>query len=407
MEKSIIVAIDPGTSKICTLVAQTENENSIRILGVGIEPSQGIRKGSVVDLPLAAGAIAKSIKKAERTSGLEVTDAIVSIAGSHISSMNNKATVGIVGGVVDQYDINRVQEAVRLITLPNNRLIIHPLQRTFSIDGVDGIRNPLNMHGTRLDLEAHIITGAASTIENMRQCVMTAEVDVSQFVLSPLADAEVLLTDIERQMGVVVCDIGGGTTGLAIYINGSVWHTNIVPVGGNHITNDISQAFHLPLSQAEEVKKIHGNALPEAIGDEEYFYCRTFGKDEAAKFSRKELSQIIGMRMEEIFQLILQEIKRSGFDNLLPAGMVLTGGTSLLPGIDVLGSKILGMPIRIAKPENMSGMIDQLDSPAYSTSVGLLYWALLMQESTVPSQNSTEKKSFGERIRKLLRYVLP
>lgn len=407
MEKSIVVAIDVGTTKICTLIAQIESENSIRILGVGIEPSQGIRKGTVVDIPLAANAIAKSVKKAERTSGLEITSAIVSVAGTHISSINNKATVGVVGGVIDQYDINRVLEAVRAIPIPHNRVIIHPLQRTFSVDGVDGIRSPLGMYGSRLDVEAHIITGSASSIENLRQCIMTAEIDVNQWVLNPLADGEVVLTDIEKQMGVLVCDIGGGTTDLAIYINGDVWHSNILPVGGNHITNDIAQAFHLPLTQAEEVKKMHGHTLPDYVGDEEYFYCRTFGREEAAKFSRKELAKIIRMRTEEIFQLVLQEVKRSGYDNLLPAGMVLTGGTSLLPGIDKLASDELKMPVRIAKPENITGMIDQLDGPAFSTSVGLLYWAMMMQETVEGQPKKKDMNDAMDKIRKFARYLLP
>lgn len=407
MEKSIVVAIDVGTTKVCTLIAQIEGENSVRILGVGIEPSQGIKKGTVVDIPLAANAIAESVRKAERTSGLEATNAIVSVAGSHISSINNKATVGVVGGVIDQYDVNRVLEAVRAIPIPHNRVIIHPLQRTFSVDGVEGIRSPIGMYGSRLDVEAHIITGAVSSVENLRQCIMTAEIDVSQWVLNPLADGEVVLSDIEKQMGVVVCDIGGGTTDLALYIDGDVWHTNSIAVGGSHITSDIAQAFHLPITQAEEVKKMHGHTLPDYIDEEEYFYCKTFGRNEAAKFSRKELAQIIHMRIEEIFQLVLQEIKRSGYDNLVPAGMVLTGGTALLPGIDELAASVLGMPVRIAKPENMTGMIDQLNSPAYSTSVGLLYWAMMMQEGTESQPKKQNVNEAIEKVKKFIKYLLP
>lgn len=407
MEKRIIVAIDVGTTKVCTLIAQIESENHIRILGVGIEPSQGIRKGSVVDIPLAASSIAESVRKAERTSGLEVTSAIVSVAGSHISSINNKATVGIVGGVIDHYDVNRVLEAVRAIPVPHNKVIIHPLQRTFSVDGVEGIRSPVGMFGSRLDVEAHIIIGSESSIENLRQCIMTAEVEVNQWVLNPLADGETVLTDIEKQMGVLVCDIGGGTTDLALYIDSDVWHTNVIPVGGSHITSDIAQAFHLPIGQAEEVKKLHGHALPDYIDEEEYFYCKTFGKNEAAKFNRKELAQIIHMRTEEIFQLVLQEIKRSGYDNLLPAGMVLTGGTALLPGIDELASNVLKMPVRIAKPENLTGMIDQLDSPAFSTSVGLLYWAMIMQESTETQSKKKNSNESIDKIKTFLRNLLP
>ena len=409
MEKdAIITAIDVGTTKICTLTAQVEDENNVRILGVGIEPTQGIRKGMVIDIPLAANSIALSIKKAERASGMQIDNAIVSIAGSHISSINNKATVGIVGKVISKEDVTRVQESVKAISIPNDRMILHTVQRTFSVDGIEGIRNPKGMYANRLDVEAHIITGDELSIENLRQCIMTAEVDVSQFVLNSLADASVLLTDIEKQMGVIICDIGGGTTDLALFINNDIWHTNVIAVGGNHITTDIAQAFHLPFAQAEEVKGMHGSALPQYVDSDEYFYCRTFGKDEAAKFSRKELANVINMRTEELFQLIMQEIKRSGYDNLLPAGMVLTGGTALLPGIDKLGSDVLGMPVRIAKPEKMTGMIDQLNSPAYSTAVGLLYWSMLVQESS-PEETAKGKTivTTGEKIKRFLRMLLP
>ena len=407
-QDAILTAIDVGTTKVCTLTAQVEDEQNVRILGVGIEPTQGIKKGMVVDIPLAANSIAMSIKKAERSSGLQIENAVVSVAGSHISSINNKATVGVVGGRISKEDVSRVLESVKAISIPSNRTIIHTIQRTFSVDGVEGIRSPKGMYGSRLDVEAHIITGSEASIENLRECIMTAEVDVNQFVLNSLADASVLLTDIEKQMGVIVCDIGGGTTDLAMFINNDIWHTNVIAVGGNHITADISQAFHLPAAQAEEVKKMHGCALPKYVDDEEYFYCRTFGKDEAAKFSRKQLAEVINMRTEEMFQLILQEIKRSGYDNLLPAGMVLTGGSALLPGIDKLGSDILGMPVRIAKPERMTGMIDQLNSPAYSTAVGLLYWSMVVQDSTAEETSKANTiVTAGDRVKKFLRLLLP
>lgn len=409
MEKdALITAIDVGTTKICTLTAQVIDDQNVRILGVGIEPTQGIRKGMVIDIPLAANSIALSIKKAERASGLQIDNAVVSIAGSHISSFNNKATVGIVGKVISKEDVARVLESVKAISIPNDRTILHTLQRTFTLDGTEGIRNPKGMYANRLDVEAHIITGDELSIENLRQCIMTAEVDVSQFVLNSLADASVLLSEIEKQMGVIVCDIGGGTTDLALFINNDVWHTNVISVGGNHITTDIAQAFHLPFSQAEEVKKMHGSALPQYVDDDEYFYCRTFGKDEAAKFKRKELANVINMRVEEMFQLIMQEIKRSGYDDLLAAGMVLTGGTALLPGIDKLGSQILGMPVRIAKPDKITGMIDQLNSPAFSTSVGLLYWSMLVHESSpedVAKANTIV--TTGDKIKDFIKSLLP
>ncbi|HEX2979267.1 MAG TPA: cell division protein FtsA, partial [Anaerolineaceae bacterium] len=237
MDEPIVVGIDIGTTKICTLVARVEGERNLRILGVGIEPSQGIRKGSVIDLAAASQSVARSIEKAERTSGLEINSALVSLAGSHVSSVNSRGVVGISGRAIDQEDVARALEAAQAVAIPHNREIIHVIQRGFTIDGQDGIRMPVGMHGFRLEVEAHIITAAAATVENLRQCVASSGVEVSQFVLNPLASAEVVLNETERQMGAVVCDIGGGTTDLAVYIDGDVWHTMVLAVGGNHITS--------------------------------------------------------------------------------------------------------------------------------------------------------------------------
>jgi cell division protein FtsA len=258
------------------------------------------------------------------------------------------------------------------------------------------------MHGYRLEVEAHIITAAEGTVENLRQCVGAAGVDVLQFVLNPLASGDVVLTDTERQMGVAVCDIGGGTTDLALYVDGHVWHTMVLAVGGNHVTNDIAHGLRLPISQAEEIKKKHGYALKSGVGAEEYFTTRAFGEDQPVQISRYDLAHIIEARVEEIFALTLQEIKRSGYDGLLPAGMVLTGGSSALPGIRQLASQVLGLPVRTAGPENLVGLVDQLKSPAYSTSVGLLRWAAAMTDDIPPSgRGRSRSHQKGESIMNL------
>jgi cell division protein FtsA len=272
------------------------------------------------------------------------------------------------------------------------------IQRGFTVDGQEGIRMPIGMHGYRLEVETHIITAAAATVENLRQAVASAGTHVSQFVLNPLASGEVVLSETEREMGVVVCDMGGGTTDLAVYINGDVWHTSVISVGGNHITSDIAHGLRLPHPEAEEIKLQHGHALQSAIGVEEYFLVRAFGEEDPVRVSRKDLVHIIEARVEEIFSLVLQEIKRSGYDGLLPAGMVLTGGASALPGIRELASQILGLPVQIAKPQNLTGMIDKLGSPAFSTSVGLLNWASLMSEF---SQETTTYRSSTKPIQQM------
>ena len=391
MDEPIVVGLDIGTTKICTLVARVEGENSLRILGVGIEPSQGIKKGTIVDMTAASQSILRSVEKAQRSAGLEVSSALVSLAGSHVSSVNSRGVVGIAGGVIDQSDVDRALEAAQAVAIPHNREIIHVIERGFIVDGQESIRTPVNMHGYRLEVEAHIITAAAATVENLRQCVESAGLQISQFVLNPLASAEVVLTENERNMGVVVCDIGGGTTDLAIYVDGDVWHTMVLAVGGNHLTNDIAHGLRLSPDTAEEVKKAHGHAIESEVGESETFTVQSFGEDKPVQVSRRELAGIIEARIEEIFQLVLQEIKRSGYDGLLPAGMVLTGGTSNLPGIRTLASRVLNVPVRVAKPENLVGLVDQLHSPAYSTSVGLLNWAVMMNDTMTTSRSRKPK----------------
>lgn len=380
MSDQILIGIDIGTTKICTIVAREENPGQMRVLGMGLEPSQGLRKGVVVDLEAAAQAVARSVEKAERTSGVEILSALVSLAGSNVSSVNSRGVVGVAGRVIDQDDVARAVDAARAVAIPHNREIVHVIQRGFNVDGQDGIRMPLGMHGYRLEIETHIITASSASVENLRQCVAAAGIEVSQFVLNPLASAEVVLTEAERQMGVVVCDIGGGTTDMAIYVDGDVWHTAVLAIGGNHITSDIAQVLHLPSTQAEEIKLQHGHAVPEEIDPQQFFNLRPFGDQEVVQSSHLELVQIIHARVEEIFGMVVQEIKRSGYDGLLPAGMVLTGGTSALPGIRTVASKVLGVPVRLAKPENLVGMTDKLESPAFSTTIGLLRWGTLMSE---------------------------
>jgi len=390
--EEIVVGIDVGTTKVCTLVGRMEDEKSVRIIGVGIEPSDGIRKGVIVDLAAATQAITNSVQRAEQTSGLEITSALVSLAGAHVSSINSRGAVAIPGGVIDASDVARALDQAGAIAIPHDREIVHVIQRGFSVDGQEGIKQPIGMHGNRLEVEAHIITASGATVENLRQCVGAAGVDIQNFVLNPLASAEVVLTEQERQMGVAVCDIGGGTTDLAIYVDGDVWHTMVLAVGGNHLTQDIAHGLRLPVSQDEDVKKQQGHAVRSEIGAEEYFSIRPFGEDHPVRINRQDLAHIIEERTAEMFSLIMQEIKRSGYDGLLPAGMVLTGGTSALPGIRRVANEVLDMPVRTAQPENLKGMVDRLNSPSYSTSVGLLYWALAMHENDL-SVNGSHKRS--------------
>jgi cell division protein FtsA len=410
MAAPIVVGIDIGTTKICTVVARVEQDGRVRVLGVGIEPSQGVRKGTLVDINAATRAIGHSIDKAERSCGLEITSALVSLAGSHISSMNNRGAVGIADRVIDHEDVARAIEVARAVAIPHNREVVHVIQRNFTVDGQEGIAIPVGMHGYRLEVEAHIITAAASTVDNLRQCVAESGVGVSQFVLNPLASAEAVLTPTEREMGVVVCDIGGGTTDIAIMIEGEVWHTSVFPVGGNHITSDIAHGLRLPFSQAEDIKVRYGHCIPSQIERGETFALKSFGEEKNLDINRHEMAEIIEARVDEIFSLMLQEIKRSGYDGLLPAGLVLTGGSSALRGLPELSSNVLGMPVRIGKPERLTGMVDKLQSPAFATSIGLVQWAMLMTEVNPNSQSQNGHSSEGidwHKVKEIAKRFLP
>ena len=408
-DETVYVGLDVGTTKVCMLVGHADEEGRLRILGLGVAPASGMRKGGVVSLEGVARAIEAAKDKAERTSGFEITSALVNLSGAQVSSMNSSGMAGVSGRTIGYEDVARALEAARSVALPYNREIVHVIPRGYIVDGQDGIRLPLGMHGYRLEVEAHVVSAGATALRNLEKCVEAADVVVDGWVLNALAAGETVLTETEKEMGVVVCDIGGGTVDLGVYIEGAVWHTAVIPVGGEHITNDIAQGLHLPYETAESVKVRHGIAQPEAVDPEAAFAVRPFGEDRPVQIRRAALARIIEPRVEEIFALVRQEIKRSGYDGLLPAGMVLTGGTSLLPGIREVAGRVLGMPVRTAKPEGLRGLVDRLGSPAYTTSVGLLRWALLEEEQALLEGHGTRgwsRLSWG-RAADFLRRLLP
>jgi cell division protein FtsA len=379
-DEPIFVGLDIGTSKITALVGHLDPERRVRVIGLGLVPSAGMRKGGVVSLEALARAIETAKDKAERTSGYEISSALISLSGQQINSMNSKGMAGVSGRTIGFDDVARALEAARSIAVPYNRDIVHVIPRGFVVDGQDGIKSALGMHGYRLEVEAHIVTDSATALRNMEKCIEAAGLTVDGWVLSSLAAGETVLTETEREMGVVVCDIGGGTCDLAIYIEGSVWHTAVIPVGGDHLTNDIAQGLHLPAETAESVKRRHGLAAKSMAEGEQAFAVRPFGQGESVQIRQADLATILEPRVEELFGLVRQEIKRSGYDGLLPAGVVLTGGTSQLPGIRQVASDVLRLPVRQSGPEDLRGLVDQLHSPAFSASLGLLHWAKLQQE---------------------------
>ncbi len=374
MNVNLYTGIDVGTTKICTLVAQELEDGSLQIIGVGIEPSRGLRRGVVVNVEEAARAIAASVDKAQRTAGYEIASAVISLAGAQVSSINSRGVVGVAGEIIAAEDVARASEAARAIAVPYDRQIVHVLPRGFVVDGQEGIRNPVGMHGFRLEMETHIITASSTALRNLAQCVQICGVEVEGFVLNPIASAEAVLRETERDMGVGVVDIGGGTTDLALYHEGTVSHTAVLPVGGNHVTADIAHGLRMPAEVAESIKLAHGHTLASEITPGESFMVRLFGEEAPVQVLRSDLVSIIQPRMEEIFSMVLQEIDRVGMLNYLPAGVVLTGGGSLLPGVRHYASQTLGLPVRVAGPGELKGLVDQLNSPAYATSVGLLIW---------------------------------
>jgi len=331
------------------------------------------------DVSALSASILASVHKAEKTSGYEISRAFVSLAGSHIESINSRGAVGIPNSRgVEVDDLERAMDAARAVTLPHGREVLHVIPRNYTLDGQTGLRSPLGMLGFRLEVEAHIITASAQGVKNLEKCVEDAGVYVDRFILNPLASGDVVLTPEEREAGVMVVDIGGGTTDLAIFIDGAVWHTSVIAVGGQHITNDIAYGLHLPTELAESVKLAHGHADPDEVNPLDAFPIQPFGEELPSKVQRADLAHIIHMRVVEMFELILKEAKRSGYDGLLKAGIVLTGGSSQLPGIKTVAADVLEMPVRESHPVNVTGMAEALKNPAYSTSVGLLKLGLIM-----------------------------
>jgi cell division protein FtsA len=376
----LVVGIDVGTTKVCTLVGEVRAED-VYVVGVGVEPARGMRKGVVNDVAALTAAISSSVHKAERSSGYEIGRAFVSVAGAHIDSRNSKGVVGISSPRGVQIgDLERAMDAARAIALPHNREVLHVIPRNYTLDGQEGVRSPLGMHGFRLEVEAHIVMAASTSLQNLQKCVEGAGVYVDRFILNPLASGDVVLTEAEREMGVMVVDIGGGTTDLAIFIDGTVWHTAVISVGGWHLTNDVAQGLHLPYEIAEAVKIEYGNADPRSVDPSEMFIVEPFGEEQMSQVKRIDLAGILQARSEELFQLVLKEAKYSAYDGLLSAGIVLTGGSAQLAGMKQVASEVLKMPVRVAKPERLSGMADQLRHPSYSTSVGLLRLGLIMDQ---------------------------
>ena len=369
-----ISAIDVGTTKVCTIVAETNENGLMRVAGVGLAPSSGLHKGLVVNISDAKDSIRESVRKAEQASGYQVESAYVGVTGRHISARNNKGVVAITRNdrLVRSDDLKRVLQTAQTVKVPSDEKLLHLIPRNYTVDGQEGVKNPVGMHGFRLDVETHVITAAVSSVQNLVKCIRGVGVDIEDLVFEPLASSEAVLSEDEKQVGVVMADIGGGTTDISVFKDGSIWHSAILPVAGYQFTRDIAIGLGLPFEVAEEMKRKYGTVMPV---QENKTHTDAIAQN-GHNISYQSLCDIIRARVDELIRLIALELPRAEFEALVPAGLVLTGGSSNLAGIDVLGRDILGVPVRVGGPVGIYGISDVLHNPAYATSVGLLLWGM-------------------------------
>jgi len=402
MKRTKFGAIDVGTTKVCTIMADSGGIDGLRILGVGIAPSQGIHKGLVVNVNEARESIRKSVRKAEQIAGYRLESACVGITGRHITSTNSQGAIAITrqDQLVRTEDLKRVLEVARSIRIPSESKLLHIIPRTYKIDGQEGIRNPVGMHGFRLDVETHVITAAITSIQNLTKCIRSVGIDVEDLVLEPLASGEAVLTPEEEQGGVMLADIGGGTTDIAVFKDSTIYYTSVLPVAGYQVTRDISIGLGLSFELAEEMKKRYGNvATPDNGSNED---DRTLTQD-GHSISYNELSEIIRVRVEELLRLIVMELPLTDYPKLIPSGLVLTGGGANLPGIAELAETVTHLPVRIGVPVRLDGVSDALQDPAYATGAGLLLWQLKNKTRQNPRIRESGLRRFVARIFGLFR----
>jgi cell division protein FtsA len=373
MKRTKIAAIDVGTTKVCTVMADIDRNDILRVVGVGIVPSAGLQKGLVVNVNEARESIRESVRAAERVAGYRLESAYVGVTGRHITSVNNRGVVAITRNdmLVRPDDLRRVLQVTRNVKVSSDQKLLHVIPRNYIIDGQQGVKNPVGMHGFRLDLEAHIITAAIASVQNLTKCIRGVGVEIDDLVLEPLASAEAILTDEEKEKGVVVADIGGGTTDIAVFKDNTIFHTAVLPVAGYQITRDISIGLGLSFELAEEMKKKYGNVNP---GNKDRGEPDRALTTNGHNISYSDLSEIIRVRVEELLSLVILELPQSESTKLAPSGLVLTGGSANLPGIAELGHELTRLPVRVGVPFSLYGVSDTLLNPAYATSVGLLLW---------------------------------
>jgi len=370
--RNLLVALDIGTSKIVTLVAELTPEGALSLIGMGSHPSRGLKKGVVVNIESTVNAIQRSLEEAELMADTKIRDVITGIAGSHIKSFNSHGMVAIRDKEVQQYDIDRVIETARAVNIPMEQQVLHILEQEFIIDGQGGVRQPLGMSGMRLEVKVHIVTGAVSAAQNIMKCVRRCGLEVRDLMLQPLASADAVLLEDEKDLGVCLVDIGGGTTDIAVFTEGAIKHTSVIPIAGDQITNDIAMALRTPTKDAEELKVAHGVALRQLASNSEMIDVPGVGERGPRELSRQTLAEVIEPRVEELYSLIQRELRSSGLEELLSSGIVLTGGASLMKGMVELGEEVFHMPVRVGVPGYTGALSEVVRNPRYATGMGLL-----------------------------------
>jgi cell division protein FtsA len=411
---NILVGLDVGTSKTCLLIAEVSHDEQIEVIGAGVVPTRGMRKGVVVNPDEVVESIEAALKKAEQQSGFKIVSAFVGISGAHIATQSSQGVIAVrqPDRQITPDDVQRAIDAARAAGLPGDREIVHVLPRHFVVDGEDGIRSPVGMLGHRIEVQTTIVSGAMTSVNNVLRCVERAGLGIDSLVLQSMAAGEAVLTEAERDLGVVLIDIGGGTTDVGVFDGGALVHGFVLPVGGYQVTNDLSVGLRVPYAEAEDVKVHYGCALPELVEDARPVDLATYDAADSQPVTEADVAEIIAARMEELFELVQGQLKRAGYSSL-PAGVVLTGGTAELRGLRRLAAEMFHTPVRVGSPSGLYGLADQVSTPAFASSVGLLRWGLLDQDEAAAGgvggalQRLPALAGIGSAISSWLRNFLP
>ena len=398
-DKSLIVGLDIGTSKVSAIVGEVVDGNGIEVVGMGIHPSRGLKKGVVVNIESTVQSIRRAVEEAELMAGCQIHSVFTGIAGSHIRSLNSHGVVPIRDREVAPGDVSRVIAAARAVAIPSDQQILHTIPQEFVIDGQEGIREPTGMSGVRLESKVHMVTGSVSAAQNITKCVRHCGLEVDDIILEQLASSEAVLLDDEKDLGVCLVDVGGGTTDIAVFGDGAIRHTAVIPIAGDHVTNDIAVALRTPTQYAEEIKIRHACALAKLAAPDETIEVPSVGDRPPRRLARQVLGEVVEPRYEELLLLIQAELRRSGFEDLIAAGMVLTGGSSKMEGLIGLAEEILHMPVRLGVPHAVSGLTDMVRNPIHSTGVGLLQFGHKHGVRRIPTD--TEDRGFRAVLRRM------